>query len=164
MLFSTERHLLLKKSFLPLEWNFDAFVAFSLGPFCLRASAEADKTNGFFVAIFKRIKDKKNQAETEKPLITREETIDHKSRKRKVEENERNFEIFDPSNGAEIQHPQEEYELQNGVKRRKKKSNACKGLKSEEQNNTLIRTKKDHKKNSKRKKRTLKTPVTATTK
>ena len=138
------------------------------GPYCLRASPEKDKTNGFFVAVFKRIKGKKrpeeNGTENEKPLITGEEKIDHKSKKRKHADNEVNFEMFDPSNRAEIKQPQGESELQNGIKRRKKKSKTSKGLKGDGQDNALIRKNKDHKKNSKRRKRTLKNPVTAQTK
>ena len=97
-------------------------------------------------------------------MITGEEKIDHKSKKRKYADSEVNIETFDPSNRAEIKLPQGESNLQNGMKRRKKKSKASKGPNSEELDNTLIRAKKVHKKNSKRRKRTLKKPITAQTK
>ena len=46
------------------------------GPKCLRASAEEDKTNGFFVAIFKKIKNKNNEPNASS-------SSDKKQRKRK---------------------------------------------------------------------------------
>eukprot|EP00112_Aurelia_sp_Birch-Aquarium-sp1_P017743 Seg415.2 transcript_id=Seg415.2/GoldUCD/mRNA.D3Y31 product="putative 28S rRNA" protein_id=Seg415.2/GoldUCD/D3Y31 len=147
------------------SWENRGLPVFEQGPYCLRASPEKDRTNGFFVAVFKRIKGKKPReehgTENEKPLTTSEETIHHKSKKRKLADNEVNLETFDPSNRAETQQPQEERKLQNGAKRRKKKSKDDKKLKNEGHANIIIDSKKRQKKNSKRRKRTLKTSVTA---
>ncbi len=47
----------------------------SVGPKCLRASSEEDKTNGFFVAIFKRLENKAEDNEVQNGDGVKEEIV-----------------------------------------------------------------------------------------
>ncbi|XP_065066978.1 28S rRNA (cytosine-C(5))-methyltransferase-like [Rhopilema esculentum] len=65
------------------HWEHRGLESSELGPYCLRASPDVDKTNGFFVAVFKRMQGSESQ-ELEKSCTASDGiSKKHRSRKRR---------------------------------------------------------------------------------
>jgi len=99
------------------SWEHRGEESFTCGSFCLRASPEIDRTNGFFVAIFKRRKIE--------PLELDSKSVEHSQDASKHVKNRKSKKRKSPKENADINEDlcceKEHFHVSNGKRKRRKR-------------------------------------------